>query len=215
MLRTVKVPEGMAGAFERAEELVARWFADWRADPERGTIELGGERYVLVRAAGLSVELFALVRKLYGKEREAEADAFVLHILFDLAHVLGKSDARQFQLRMGVEDPIERLSAGPIHFAHAGWAFVEIHPESHPTADQDYLLVYDHPYSFESDAWLRAGERTHRADLHHERRLLLRLVRGELRPRAGRGRAHVPRARRRAVPVRDGAAGPDRAADEQ
>ncbi len=31
---------------------------------------------------------------------------------------------------MGVVEPIEKLSAGPIHFAHSGWAFVMIFPES-------------------------------------------------------------------------------------
>src|SRR5207237_7116843 len=59
--------------------------------------------------------------------------------------------------KMGVSDPIARLSAGPVHFAHAGWAFVDIFPESKPSPDANYFLVYDHPYSFESDAWLRAG----------------------------------------------------------
>ncbi|HKE93184.1 MAG TPA: ATP-binding protein, partial [Povalibacter sp.] len=37
------------------------------------------------------------------------------------------------------------------------WASVDISTESHPTPDDDYCLVYDHPYSFESDAWLRAN----------------------------------------------------------
>jgi signal transduction histidine kinase len=159
VLKTVKVPAGMEGAFAHAEELVARWFADRRDVPERGTIELGGERYVLVRAAGLSVDFFALVRRLYGAGREDEADAFALNILFDLAHALGKSDAAQFHTRMGVTDPIERLSAGPVHFAHSGWAFVDILAESRPSPDEDFFLFYDHPYSFESDAWVRAGQR--------------------------------------------------------
>src|SRR5262249_50479263 len=60
---------------------------------------------------------------------------------------------------MGLKDPIARLSAGPIHFAHAGWAFVDIFPESRPLPGTDYYLVYDHPYSFESDAWIRAAKK--------------------------------------------------------
>jgi signal transduction histidine kinase/CheY-like chemotaxis protein len=58
---------------------------------------------------------------------------------------------------MGLHDPIARLSAGPIHFSLTGWAFVDILPESKPTGGDDYYLIYDHPYSFESDAWMRAG----------------------------------------------------------
>src|SRR3954454_22258190 len=123
-LRTVRVPEGMAGPFVQAEELVSRYFRERHDDPERGTIEIFGERYVLVRAASLSVEFFSLVRDLYGEGREAEAEDFTRNILFDLAHAIGKSDARNFHAKMGLVDPIARLSAGPVHFAHAGWAKV-------------------------------------------------------------------------------------------
>ncbi|MCY2929824.1 MAG: sigma 54-interacting transcriptional regulator [Planctomycetota bacterium] len=156
-MKTVKVPPEMEAAFAQAEALVAKYFGARRDDPEAGTIEIFGERYVLVRAASLSVELFALVRRLFGEGREAEADEFARASLFDLGHALGRSDARAFHERMKVTDPIERLSAGPVHFAYSGWASVTIHPESRPTADEDYLLVYDHPSSFESDAWVRAG----------------------------------------------------------
>ncbi len=149
----------MSVAFEAAERVVSRYFAERVHAPERGTIEVHGERYVLVRAAALSVEFFTLVRGLYGEDRAREADEFARNILFDLAHAIGKSDARSFHAKMQLGDPIERLSAGPVHFAHAGWASVEISPESRPTPDEDYYLLYDHPYSFESSAWLEAAGR--------------------------------------------------------
>ena len=110
-----------------------------------------------MRAASLCVEFFALVERIYGPERHAEANEFARSILFDLAHAVGKSDARNFHTKMGLVDPIAKLSAGPIHFAHAGWAFVDIFAESKPSPDDAFCLVYDHPYSFESDAWVRAG----------------------------------------------------------
>lgn len=156
-LRTVRVPEGMEALFSRAEEVVSRFFREREDRPERGTIEIFGERYLLVRAASLSVEFFGLVRELYGKSREAEADDFARNILFDLAHAIGKQDARNFHERMDLHEPIARLSAGPVHFSHSGWAFVDISPESRPEPGPDYYLLYDHPYSFESDAWLRAS----------------------------------------------------------
>jgi len=126
-------------------------------DPTRGTIEISGERYVLVRAASLSVEFFSLVGDLFGAGREKEADEFARNILFDLAHAIGKSDAQNFHTKMHVDDPTARLAAGPVHFSHTGWAFVDIAPGSAPD-DEDYYLIYDHPYSFESDAWIRAGK---------------------------------------------------------
>jgi two-component system, cell cycle sensor histidine kinase and response regulator CckA len=158
-LQTVRVPAELEPLFTRAEEIVSRYFRDQRSDPAHGTIEIFGERYVMLRAASLSVEFFALVADLYGPGREEEADEFARNILYDLAHAVGKSDAHNFHAKMGLVDPLERLSAGPVHFSHAGWAKVEISPESRPVANEDYYSLFDHPYSFESDAWIRAGKR--------------------------------------------------------
>jgi len=156
-LRTVRVPGHLAAAFEKAEDAVSRYFGELRHDPAHGTIEVLGDRYVLVRAASLSVEFFGLVRDIYGPERVAEADLFARNLLFDLAHTIGLSDARTFHERMHLVDPHERLAAGPVHFAHTGWASVEILPGSRPVPDDGFYLIYDHPYSFEADAWLSAG----------------------------------------------------------
>jgi two-component system, cell cycle sensor histidine kinase and response regulator CckA len=156
-LRTVHVPVDVEEAFRAAEEVVSRYFKETRSDPSLGSIEISGERYVLVRAASLSVEFFSLVEELYGEGRERDADEFARNILYDLAHAIGKSDAQNFHARMGLVDPIARMSAGPIHFSHTGWAFVDIRPESRPSPTDDFFLLYDHPYSFESDAWVRSG----------------------------------------------------------
>src|SRR5205085_1282357 len=71
-LRTVRVPAGIEDVFKTAEEVVSRYFRERTDDPEHGTIEISGERYILLRGASLSVEFFALVRELYGPGREAE-----------------------------------------------------------------------------------------------------------------------------------------------
>ena len=160
MLKTARVPEKFAALFEQAQQYVTRYFAEQRATPERGTLEICGQRYVLVRAASMSVEFYEMVKSIYGEEEEAVAVAHSL--LFDIAHAMGLADARSFAERMNVTDPIARLSAGPLHFAHAGWAFVDISGDSQPSPDQDYYLLYDHPYSFESDSWLNAKKTTHR-----------------------------------------------------
>jgi two-component system cell cycle sensor histidine kinase/response regulator CckA len=160
LLRTVSVPEPFVPLFQKAEDYVRRYFADRSEDPEHSTIVISGERYILVRAASMSVEFFDLVTSLYADKGAEEASSVAKNILYDLAHSLGKADARAFATKMGVTDPIEKLSAGPIHFSFAGWAFVEIFPESRPSPDRDYYLLYDHPFSFEADAWKRAGRRT-------------------------------------------------------
>jgi signal transduction histidine kinase len=159
-LDTVSVPIPFRPAFLSAQDYVSRYFARKIANPKRGTISISGERYVLVRAASMSVEFFDLVMSLYRDKGKREARAVANNLLFDLAHAIGKADAKTFHRRMKVTDPIEKLSAGPIHFSFAGWAYVDIHAESRPSADDEFFLIYDHPYSFESDAWRRRGRRS-------------------------------------------------------
>ncbi len=159
-LTTAKVPALFEAPFLRAQDYVQRYFADRVENPDAATISIAGERYVLLRAASLSVEFIELVMKLYQDQGEAEARSVANNLLFDLAHALGRADARAFQAKMGVTDPIERLSAGPIHFAYSGMAFVDISPESRPSPDEDCFLLYDHPFSFESHSWLDKGKKS-------------------------------------------------------
>jgi signal transduction histidine kinase len=160
MLNTVKVPKQFEPIFQKAQDYVARFFSEKSEDPSQGTIEIFGERYILVRAASMSVEFFETIAALYVKEGKEEASNIARQLLFDIAHAIGKQDARNFHRKMDLHDPIEKLSAGPVHFAHTGWAFVDIFPESSPSPDENYYLLYDHPYSFESAAWLAEGKRS-------------------------------------------------------
>jgi len=159
-LSTVKVPPPFEAPFLRAQAYVARYFANRIENPDTATISIAGERYVLLRAASLSVEFVELVMKLYADRGSEQARSVANNLLFDLAHALGKADARSFQQKMQVSDPIDNLYAGPIHFAFSGWAFVDISAESRPSPDDNYFLLYDHPYSFESHSWLAKGRRS-------------------------------------------------------
>jgi diguanylate cyclase (GGDEF)-like protein/PAS domain S-box-containing protein len=159
-LTTVKVPQPFEAPFLRAQNYVARYFARREEDPDTATISIAGERYVLLRAASLSVEFVELVMKLYADRGPEQARSVANNLLFDLAHTLGKADARSFQRKMAVSDPIDNLSAGPVHFAFSGWAFVDISAQSRPSPDEEYFLLYDHPYSFESHSWLSKGKRS-------------------------------------------------------
>jgi diguanylate cyclase (GGDEF)-like protein len=161
-LSTVKVPKQFEAPFLRAQEYVARYFSDRVEQPASATISIAGERYVLLRAASLSVEFIELVMRLYQDQGPEQAQSVASNLLFDLAHAIGHADALSFQKKMGVGEPIDTLSAGPIHFAFSGWAFVDISVESHPSPDQDYFLLYDHPFSFESHSWLAKGKRSDR-----------------------------------------------------
>lgn len=156
-LEDAKVPKKLEPVFKKAQEFVRRYFDDLSVDAGKGMIEISGERYLLVRAASMSVDFFKTVKELYKDVGDEEAQGVARSLLFDIAHAIGKTDARNFHRKMELEDPVDKLSAGPIHFAHSGWAFVDISPESKPTQDENCYLIYDHPYSFESDAWHRVG----------------------------------------------------------
>ena len=116
-LTTVRVPGPIQPTFLRAQDFVARYFSRRRERPQRGTLSISGERYVLVRAASMSVEFFDLVSSLYQDKGPLEAGRVASNLLFDMAHAIGKADARSFHRRMDVRDPIEKLSAGPIHLS--------------------------------------------------------------------------------------------------
>jgi two-component system cell cycle sensor histidine kinase/response regulator CckA len=160
MLNTVKVPEQFEPIFQRAQEYVSDYFSLKREDVSKGTIEIFGERYILIRAASMSVDFFDTIKEMLKDWGEERASDMARSLLFDIAHTIGKMDAKSFHQKMCVYDPIEKLSAGPIHFAYTGWAFVDIFAESKPATNEDYYLIYEHPFSFEADAWEKSGKKS-------------------------------------------------------
>ncbi len=152
--KSVIVPDDMKEVFERAQEDVERYFSELRMDPSEGTIAAADERYIIVRAASLSVHFLEFIMDMYPALEQAEALDASSRVMYDLARAIGQSDARHFHEVTRVEEPIERLSTGPVHFAYTGWAKVSILAESSPAPDESYFLVYDHLNTFEADAWL-------------------------------------------------------------
>ncbi|MCP4020938.1 MAG: hypothetical protein GY729_03775, partial [Desulfobacteraceae bacterium] len=159
-LRTVSVPDNFHSVFLKAQEYVESYFSDGKNDPEKGCISFSGERYILIRAASISKEFLDMMMHLYRDRGQKEARSLAFNYLFDMAHSIGKADAKSFFNKMALDDPIEKLSAGPVHFAYTGWASVKIYPMSNPTPDEDFYLIYDHPYSFEADTWIEKHEKT-------------------------------------------------------
>ncbi|RYY54937.1 MAG: response regulator [Chitinophagaceae bacterium] len=150
-----RVPEPIAHVFRTAQQNVSDYFRRLSMNPAQGTIEVNDERYVLVRAAAFSKSFLETIQRLYADRPPGEAFAIGRNFLFDYAHVIGMDDARNFHKTMNLTDPIERLSAGPMHFAFTGWAFVDIDPVSNPSPDENFFLRFTHPYSFEADSWIR------------------------------------------------------------
>jgi PAS domain S-box-containing protein len=157
--KTVNVPKELKEVFLKSQKLVENYFSKKRETPCKGTIEIVGQRYILIRAASMSVEFFEVVKKLYADKSDKEALALARDLLFDVAHAIGVADARNFHAKMNLRTPVEKLSVGPVHFAYSGWGVVDILPESNPVPDENYFLIYNHPYSFESQAWQATGRK--------------------------------------------------------
>ncbi|MDF2436276.1 MAG: response regulator [Bacteroidota bacterium] len=157
---TVSVPKDIQPLFDNAQKIVGEYFRDLKMDPSHGTIEINDERYVLVRASALSYDFLTTIKELYSDRGEKEAMSIGKNFLFDVSHVIGINDAKNFHSKMNLKEPIEKLSAGPVHFAYSGWAYVDILPESNPSPDENYYMVYRHPFSFEADSWIRSGKRS-------------------------------------------------------
>jgi len=153
-LKSVRVPEQMAPLFEQAEKDVAKYFESYASKKDEGTITIGGERYILVRAKSLRVDFAKHLGEAMGLPDDMAGDA-ADNFLYVLAKAIGQEDAKHFSATLGVTDPVAKLAAGPISFNYAGWAFVDIFPESKPSPDENYFLVYDHPYSFECESFMK------------------------------------------------------------
>lgn len=152
-LKAVRVPEAFEPPFAQAETYVEKLFSDFVRRPDKGTLHIGSERYVVVRCESLYLAWFDALSDAFGEEA---ARGFI----YNTAREIGRSDSASFCERLKVEEGIARLSAGPVHFAHAGWALVEILDDSAPAMDDSYFLHYRHPNTFESEVILAKGKKS-------------------------------------------------------
>ena len=157
--KTVNYPDAFAEPFTKAEQEVGSYFDKIKFDPENANISIDGERYVLLRASSLSIDFFETILRLYADKGPKEATKIGQNFLFDISHVIGLEDAKQFHRKLNLADPVSKLSAGPVHFAHSGWAYVHI-IDGRPSPDENFYLKYTHPHSFEADSWISKGKKS-------------------------------------------------------
>lgn len=147
-VQTVDVPPEFEPLFSKAEEHVSKFFEEMEWSPVKGTIIIAGNRYLL-----MSAESFQNMPNALSQELKIPLEK-VYKLFYHLAKTIGQHDARRFIYATGVIDPIAKLSSGPVHFAFTGNARVSFLP-SNPEPNENYLLRYDHPQSFEADVFIR------------------------------------------------------------
>jgi len=110
---TVKTPENFVPVFRKAQKTVKDYFKNIDFNPSQGAITINDDRYVLIRASSLSFDFFKGIKQLYRDEQENDAFDIGQNFLFDIGHLIGMEDAKQFHEKMNLKDPIEKLSTGP------------------------------------------------------------------------------------------------------
>ena len=152
MPKFVECPESFAGLFDNAEKILEPIFKELSIENEKGAISLGGERYVMYRGNSMAVALRLQLEKVLGSSTPT--------IIYQFGKACGTADARFYFEKTGVEDPIMKLALGPVAFALGGYAKVKVLPQSAPAPNDEFLMVYDHPNSYEAQAFINGGIKT-------------------------------------------------------
>lgn len=152
MPKYVECPEPFAGLFEQAEKILEPVFQNMKINSQQGSITVSDERYVMYRGDSMAVALRKQLEKVLGASTPT--------IIYQFGKACGSADARYMFGKLGIEDPALRLALGPVSFAMGGYAKVKILPQSKPAPDDSFILVYDHPNSYEAQAFINAGIET-------------------------------------------------------
>lgn len=156
-------PKNYEELFLKIQNKFSDFFGQKIFFPSEGKIEINDERYILMRSSSISYDFFKGLMSLLEKNGEESSFELAADMLFDIAHIIGKKDAEKYHKALKLKDPLQKLSAGPLHFAFTGWAKVEISPESNPVPNENFVLKYIHKNSFEAEAWIKAGKSTEEA----------------------------------------------------
>jgi PAS domain S-box-containing protein len=156
-------PKDYEEMFLQIQDKFSDYFGDKTFYPSEGKIEINHERYILMRSSSISYDFFQGLMSLLEKNGENSSFELAADMLFDIAHIIGRTDAKKYHKSLKLKEPIHKLAAGPVHFAFTGWAKVEILPESNPVANENFVLKYHHKNSFEAEAWIKAGKTTSEA----------------------------------------------------
>ena len=201
MLKTVRVPDKFVPLFEQAQQYVPAT-SPTRRPPERGTLEIAASATCSCARRRCRSSSTRWSGAIYGEDREAVAVAQSL--LFDVAHAMGHADARAFAERME-RDAIPSRDSRPApctSHTRAGLSST-FRPRASPRPTKTTTFSTTIPIR---SSPTRGSTPTSRrfAGVHDERRLLVGLVRAQLRTAARRGRDPVPGQGRRGVPVHHG-----------
>jgi predicted hydrocarbon binding protein len=143
-------------AFTFAEALVKRRFSDFLFRPQKGTVVVGAERYVLMRVESLYLSWFEALAPTMGERA-------TIDLIYTVAREMGRSDARAFIDKLRPVHTSTRIASGLAYMAHAGLASVEVFSDSYTADDDTFFLHYSHPNTFETEVLRDRGKKSVRS----------------------------------------------------
>lgn len=158
-MRAAEVPPEMLSVFEKARDSVKGYFEALRLNPGRGRVEVDRDRFILARTDSLSHVLRGVLEDIYGEHGSDQ-------LLYSFGKAVGRTEARKFADRFGLQDPMEKFGFGPTYFSFSGWAFVNLLYPTNPTPDETFLLLFANQQSFEAESYLLERKQTQKPICH-------------------------------------------------
>jgi hypothetical protein len=144
--RPVIAPPDMHPLVDKVTEKMTKLFDSMNMDIGTGRRTMAGTQYMLIGLEALGVYLKKALDEILDPNGRNI-------IMYKLGFAIGNAEAMRLKELLDLEPGPEHLIAGPIFAAHAGFVFVKFLPGSNPVPNEEYVLHYDHPGSFEAVYW--------------------------------------------------------------
>jgi len=149
MAKLVKCPPALAPLFAAGEAQLTAVLDDRSWDPETGTHQLEGDRYVLFRAEAIALNIREEIKKVLGESADA--------VMYKIGKGIGASTSGKVAIKYPDLPPEPLMALGPLAIALGGLANSTILEGSNISPDDSFVMFYEHSNSFEADSFKEKG----------------------------------------------------------
>lgn len=148
----VSVPDYLSQLFTKAQDTIDYFFSTAVLLPDKGIIKIGNARYLLIRGASLSSELFEVLNQTaLNFDPQMAAD-----YVYDWSYSVGISDAAFFKQNefLATLKSIREIIAGVlVQMSYEGWCFANVHRVSVSEDSKKFCLEFHSVRCVEANMW--------------------------------------------------------------
>eukprot|EP00002_Diphylleia_rotans_P022776 TRINITY_DN4474_c0_g1_i6.p1 TRINITY_DN4474_c0_g1~~TRINITY_DN4474_c0_g1_i6.p1 ORF type:complete len:926 (+),score=218.40 TRINITY_DN4474_c0_g1_i6:252-3029(+) len=138
------------------------FFNDFTQDGMKGTLEMSGERFIMMRSRSISVDFFNLIQELYGFGRKNDSRKLASNTLFDLSHSTGLNDGRFYTTNIRVDPRMgdvkeQQLKIASALLAQSGWGVAQLAYINDHSSPQQVSILMEVSNSFESQSYVASS----------------------------------------------------------